>query len=130
MAETDRMTRITITYGTQATIDEIQTIWAAITADPRTTVRCLKQQTGIRHAKVFAIIQFLEAAGYIAHDPRTAGRRIVIPFVIVEAKHETAKLPAGSSSMPTLQENIPAHWSTELSILQKATRQPAGKIER
>jgi DNA-binding IclR family transcriptional regulator len=52
-----------------ATLDEIRAVWAAVSANPIITLRCLVERTGIRKSKVRQIIHFLEAAGYLERKP-------------------------------------------------------------
>lgn len=64
-----------------ATIDEIRTVWAAVSADPRISIRCLAEQTGIKKTKVHHILHFLEDAGYVSHKAHQTGRQIRIPMI-------------------------------------------------
>jgi DNA-binding IclR family transcriptional regulator len=64
-----------------ATIDEIRALWSAVSADPRITLRCLVERTGIRKTRIRHILHFLEQAGYLEHKPRHCGRKVRIPLV-------------------------------------------------
>jgi DNA-binding MarR family transcriptional regulator len=65
-----------------ATLTEIRAVWAAVSANPMITLRCLVERTGIKQTKVRQIIHFLEAAGYLERkSPSHNGRRVRIPMI-------------------------------------------------
>lgn len=65
-----------------ATLEEIRAVWAAVSANPVITLRCLVERTGIKQTKVRQIIHFLEAAGYLERkSPYDKGRRVRIPMI-------------------------------------------------
>lgn len=66
---------------TYASLDQIQSVWAAVSEEPRITIRQLSQQTGISRTKVNQILHFLEAAHYIEHQYKRSGRHVLVPFV-------------------------------------------------
>ena len=63
-----------------ASNDEIKDVWALVTKQPLVTTKGIAEQTGINKTKVHYILKFLEAAGYIKHNPRCIGRTVVIPL--------------------------------------------------
>ena len=64
-----------------ATLDEIRTVWAAVSAQPTISLRCLVDVTGIKKTRVRYILYFLERAGYLAHKAHHTGRQVLIPLV-------------------------------------------------
>ena len=45
----------------------------------------------------FAIVQFLECAGYISHEPRQSAHNIIIPFVIMGGEHANGEAETAGS---------------------------------
>jgi DNA-binding IclR family transcriptional regulator len=68
-------------HNTMASLAEIQLVWAAVSADPKISVRCLAEQTGIKKTKAHHILHFLEDAGYVAHRAHYTGRTVHIPMI-------------------------------------------------
>jgi hypothetical protein len=64
-----------------ATLDQIQAIWAAVSAKPNMPIMDLSKETGVNVTKVKFILTFLEQAGYIAHSFGKTGRQVNIPLV-------------------------------------------------
>jgi DNA-binding MarR family transcriptional regulator len=64
-----------------ATLDEIRAVWAAVSANPIITLRCLVERTGISKTKIRQILYFLEDAGYLERKAHHTGRRVRIPLV-------------------------------------------------
>jgi hypothetical protein len=67
-----------------ASLEEIQAVWASVSANPLISVRCLAQQTGITKTRIHHILHFLEDAGYLQHQPHCMGRRVRIPMIWIE----------------------------------------------
>jgi transcription initiation factor IIE alpha subunit len=72
---------IDVGSGYCATVDEIRAVWAAVSAEPIITLRCLVERTGIKKTKVRHILHFLEDAGYVTHKAHHTGRQVRIPLV-------------------------------------------------
>ena len=64
-----------------ASLENIRCIWEAVSVDPRITIRRLSANTEISIGQVNDILKFLEACGYIEHDKRRSGHRVLIPLV-------------------------------------------------
>jgi transcription initiation factor IIE alpha subunit len=72
---------IDVGAGYCASLDEIQSVWAAVSANPIITLRCLVELTGIKKTKVRHILYFLERAGYLEHERYRKARRVLIPMI-------------------------------------------------
>lgn len=70
-----------------ADLEQVQAVWAAVTADGRLTIRDLAELTGIKKTLVNAILGFLQKAGYIERAPGKTGRKVLIPLVTGEVVH-------------------------------------------
>lgn len=74
------MNAIHVTTDYLATVDEIRDVWAAVTQQPLASISGMAGKLSMARTKVYHILKFLEAAGYIRHNPRSQGRTVVIPL--------------------------------------------------
>ncbi len=65
-----------------ATIEQIQDVWAAISKEPMATINELVQTTQITRQKVFHILRWLQACGYVEHNHGYRCRKVIIPVDI------------------------------------------------
>ena len=72
-----------------ATLNQIQDVWAAVSADGATSVRRISDVTGIKRTKVASILWFLREAGYIKHMTQKTGWKVIIPLGVQFTESET-----------------------------------------
>lgn len=71
-------------YGMEVSDQYIRKVWAAVTRQPRASVRELAEELGSSFSAVSASIRFLTDAGYIEHERGACrARRIVVPFGVI-----------------------------------------------
>ena len=74
-------------HNNLADLEQVQAVWAAVSADGRLTIRDLAEMTGIKKTLVNAILDLLQKAGYIEKEFGRTGRRVLIPLVTGEVVH-------------------------------------------
>ena len=71
-----------------ATVEQIRLVWAHVTRNPLATVDSMKEEFSISRARVFHILHFLEAAGYMRHEAGCVGRTVLIPLMDAKLNRE------------------------------------------
>lgn len=74
-------------HNNLADLEQVQAVWAAVSADGRLTIRDLTRVTGLKKTLVNAILDFLQKAGYIEKEFGKTGRRVIVPLVTGEVVH-------------------------------------------
>lgn len=64
-----------------SSMEQIKDIWSLVSHNPLITIREMATETGLKRTKVHRILEYLERAGYIQHEPRRIGRRVIVPLV-------------------------------------------------
>lgn len=64
-----------------ATIQDVQNVWMFVSGQPTARLIDIAKETHIYRSKVFQILKFLEAAGYIHRTRNREAINIIIPLV-------------------------------------------------
>lgn len=68
-------------YPYWTNVDDVESVWAALTFDPSASIVKLEQTTALPRHRVRAAIFWLEDAGYVTRvDGRVGTRQVVISF--------------------------------------------------